>query len=175
MKYVVSYTEAEVAVYSFTQPSEIAALVAREDAAHVRVKSKGDLGDIPTAVLVRLFNASAEQPVTRFKDRATAESRVFELLPHVAVSYAAADAIEPDSPPRTPKLGVIATLKGLLEREMGVRIAEAVVALSEAFPDRRPEGMATTVRIQLGRLGKTPGRQILVDVDEQRGRVYRLS
>lgn len=174
MKYVVSYNDSEVAVYAFTQQSEAAVLSAREDATHVRVKSESDLSDIPTSVLVRLFNASAEQTVTRFKDRATAESRVFGLLPRVAVSCAAPAPIETAPTPPSPKLGVISTLKDLLERDTGVTVAEAVAVLSEAFPDRKPEGMATTVRIQLGRLGKTTGRQMRVEVDEQRGRVYRL-
>jgi hypothetical protein len=77
MKYVVCYTESEVAVYALTQQSGLATLAASEGATQVPVKSKRDLSDIPTSVLVRLFNASADQPVTRFKDRATAESRVF--------------------------------------------------------------------------------------------------
>ena len=175
MKYVVSYNDSAVAVYAFTQQSEMTALVVGEGATQVPVKSKRDLSDIPTSVLVRLFNASAEHPVTRFKDRATAESRVFSLLRRVAVSYAASDPTEtaPTSP--SPKSGVIATLKDLLERDTGVTVAEAVAVLSEAFPDRKPEGMATTVRIQLGRLGKATGRQMRGEVDEQRGRVYRLS
>jgi hypothetical protein len=93
----------------------------------------------------------------------------------MAVSFVAPTSIERAPTPPSPKLGVIATLKSLLERDTGVTVAEAVSVLSEAFPDRKPEGMATTVRIQLGRLGKAAGRQMRVDVDEQRGRVYRLS
>ncbi len=59
------------------------------------VEKAADLSDLrtfPTRVLVNLYNQTAERKVTKFRDRATAERKVFQML-----SEQVADPVETES------------------------------------------------------------------------------
>lgn len=51
------------------------------------------------------------------------------------------------------KVGIIAMLKAMMQRKGGATIQEMHDALVEAFPDRDPKGMLSTVKIQVKRQG----------------------
>lgn len=69
------------------------------------------------------------------------------------------------------KPGVIATLKGLLQNGGGT-VEELGKQLAEALPERKPEAMITTIRVQLVRLAKTGVMNISKEKVEGRGTVY---
>jgi hypothetical protein len=64
------------------------------------VEKSEDLSDLrifPTRTLVNLYNQTAERKVTKFRDRATAERKVFEML-----SEQVADPVETESDEQEP-------------------------------------------------------------------------
>lgn len=64
------------------------------------VEKAGDLSDLrtfPTRVLVNLYNQTAERKVTKFRDRATAERKVFQML-----SEQVADPVESETNEQEP-------------------------------------------------------------------------
>ena len=172
MRYVISYTPSEAVAHACTSQEELDAVVAGSSATHVELDEKCDLSNVPLPVLARLYNRSAPAPIQRFRDRATAEARVRPLIPQLAVPADSGGVVEPEPAAKRP--GVIATIRALLDRPEGVTVDEAVSHLTEVFPDRRAEGMATTVRIQFHRLARTTGRQVLSEIEGDRGRVYRF-
>ncbi len=72
-------------------------------------------------------------------------------------------------------VGVIAEIQRMMERQSGATVDEIVQSLSAKFPDRSPEGMATTARIQVRRLPKKLGRKLTTEESEGRGVIYRLA
>ena len=64
------------------------------------VEKAADLSDLrtfPTRVLVNLYNQTAERKVTKFRDRATAERKVFQML-----SEQVADPVESETNEQEP-------------------------------------------------------------------------
>jgi hypothetical protein len=68
------------------------------------------------------------------------------------------------------KVGVIDVIKHELCKERGASTTEIHAKLVEKFPDRDPEGMLSTVRVQVNRLAKA--LKITKERDEKRGLVY---
>jgi hypothetical protein len=62
--------------------------------------------------------------------------------------------------------GVIATIVETISREKGASAAECLEVLKKAFPDRNPDGMIKTIRIQAARNATSKERV------EERGLVY---
>jgi hypothetical protein len=62
-----------------------------------KVEDLSDLRAFPTQALVNLYNQTAERKVTRFRDRATAERKVFQML-----SEQVADPVESESDEQEP-------------------------------------------------------------------------
>ncbi len=70
--------------------------------------------------------------------------------------------------------GIIGTIKSMLENATGATQTEILDALCAKFPDRKREGMASTVKIQCSRLAKTTKRVIVSKEIVDRGRVYKF-
>jgi hypothetical protein len=62
--------------------------------------------------------------------------------------------------------GVIATIVETISREKGATSEECLAVLVKAFPDRDPDGMVKTIRIQAAKNATSKDR------DEKRGLVY---
>ena len=62
--------------------------------------------------------------------------------------------------------GVIATIVETIRREKGATSDECLAVLVKAFPDRDPDGMIKTIRIQAAKNATSKER------DEERGLVY---
>jgi hypothetical protein len=172
MRYVISYTDTDVVVHGCANQREVDAIASGADFTHVRLDAKCDLSDIPMPVLVRLYNQAGGPAVARFRDRETAEKRVRPLVSKIAGPPKQSEPAVEQPRPKSP--GVIATIRELMERPEGATVSEAVARLTSIFPDRPPQGMATTVRIQVNRLAKANGRSTTSVTEEGRGRVYRL-
>jgi len=73
--------------------------------------------------------------------------------------------------------GVIGTIALMMERKNGASVNEIMERLTANFPDRQPDSMIKTARIQVRRLYKSRGvkapEKFITD-DEKRGRVYHL-
>ena len=63
------------------------------------VLTQADLAEIPTPVLLAVYNRTrADKPLDRFRDRQTAESRVFEVLNSLATPYEESSMAEATAP-----------------------------------------------------------------------------
>lgn len=189
----------------------------------IQVSHEDDLQPVPTPVLLAIYNKYIVrikgQPLSRFRDRETAQRRVFEILGHYATVYvppvkeqsvdasqktaaqgrvkrtpeeiaqanadkanakakkeadqkAKKEAKEAQKQNRAP--GIISTIQGFLESDEGGTIEEIHTKLVQSFPDRDPDGMKSTVRIQVSRLKAKIG-----EIDSKmivgRGRVYKAT
>jgi hypothetical protein len=81
-----------------------------------------------------------------------------------------AAAAETPRPPRSSQperpVGVVGTILTVISRREGASVDEIVAVLVKAFPDRDPDGMRRTVRVQAAKNCTTK------ETDAQRGRVY---
>lgn len=179
------------------------------------IETKDDLKDVPTPVLLAIFNRTrADKPLDRFRDRETAENRVFEVAfkdgvatpsneslmakaeaatQTEAKTKAEAEAQQRKADREAKKAekaaekekaakdreakradGVIGTIKTILESDRGGTVDEIMTTLTAKFPDRSPDGMKSTVKIQTSRLAKSTKRTIVNEVIKGRGRVYKF-
>jgi hypothetical protein len=69
--------------------------------------------------------------------------------------------------------GVIDVIRQQIASDEGASVAEIQKALVKKFPDRDPEGMTTTIRIQMTRLPKQHDFTMKKTKDEKRGLVYK--
>jgi hypothetical protein len=65
------------------------------------------------------------------------------------------------------KPGVIETIVATISRAKGASLDEIVAALVKAFPDRDPDGMRNTARLQASRNASHKSRD-----DKRRGLIY---
>lgn len=109
------------------------------------ILNQGDLADIPTPVLLAVYNRTrADKPLDRFRDRQTAEIRVFEILKDLATPYEES-TMATSSAPTTKAEAESAERKA--ERETKKAAKEAEKAKAKAERDaKRGEGVIGTIK-----------------------------
>lgn len=189
----------------------------------VLVTQPSDLAVVPTPTLLALFNSyrktQKEAPLDRFRDAATAQTRVYAVLAALATPFTAPTAPEgtmtavaaPEKPKASAKLtdeqkaanlkartdakaakdaekadkkaaakgakapGVIMTIYGLFDTDKGATLSEFLAVAKAKFPERDPNSMSTTFRIQSSRLTVTHGKKIhSAEIEGREGRVYKF-
>jgi len=70
---------------------------------------------------------------------------------------------------------ILGVIWGMFNRREGATQKEMVEACASSFPERDPEGMAKTVRIQCSRMPLEKGFQLAKGTIPGRGYVYRIA
>jgi hypothetical protein len=99
-----------------------------------KAEDLSDLRAFPTGVLVNLYNQTAERKITKFRDRATAERKVFQML-----SEQVADPVENETDEQEPTQEV----KGKRVSFKG----EMIEAICQENPRRQGTGGWTSMQI----------------------------
>ena len=77
--------------------------------------------------------------------------------------------------PKTNEIGILACILECLQRKEGATVREIHAELKKRFPERRPEGMLASIRIQIHRMPKQRGFELkrLKQDKERGGLVYK--